>query len=252
MKYNIVTVSNEGYKDFLKVFLSSLFDNADSDNLESVFVFDTGLSEETKKNLEAVSDKIQFVPTDLKAESSAVHDEGWAKNTYSKTKFLFYSLNSTQQPCFLIDVDSVFQSNFEKEINWDSDFSVCWRGDNHPISDHLGSFFGAINVAKSLLFLKIWMMQLGIVTRDKELFELKGIDWSLRYNMNHLESPSLSYCIKSFNGFFDYHNVEENKISCVKTNPLAKIYHLKSDGFALTIQERLNLPYAKKLVDKYV
>ena len=70
--------------------------------------------------------------------------------------------------------------------------------------------------------------------------------------MNHLESPSLSHCIKSFNGFFDCHNVEEDKISCVKTNPFAKIYHLKSDGFAVTIQERLNLPYAKKLVDKYV
>ena len=198
MKYNIVTVSNEGYKDFLKVFLKSLFDNADSSNLESVFVFDTGLSEDTKKSLEPISDKIQFVDTDIKAESNAIHDEGWQKNTYSKTKFLFYATNSTKQPCFLIDVDSVFQSNFEEEINWDSDFCVCWRGDNHPISDHIGSFFGCLNTEKSLMFLKIWIIMLEVANLNKEV--------------NTLPFKSFMEVINANNGFF-YNSKSKEKLN---------------------------------------
>lgn len=254
MKYNIVTVSNEGYKDFLKVFLKSLFDNADSSNLESVFVFDTGLSEDTKKSLGPISEKIQFVNTDIKAESNAIHDEGWQKNTYSKTKFLFYATNSTKQPCFLMDVDSAFQSNFEEEINWDSDFCACWRGDNHPISDHIGSFFGCLNTEKSLMFLKIWIVMLEVANLTKEVNALrKELNRASNdYNFKHLESPSLTKAIKSFEDYFNFQNVPENTISCVKTNPSAKIYHLKSDGNCMTKEARLKLPYAEKITSKYV
>jgi len=248
MKYNIVTVSNESYKVFLKVFLKSLFDNADSDNLNSVFVFDTGLSDHSKEEL-SINEKIQFVPTDISAESSGIHDEGWAKNTYSKTKFLFYVLNSTREPSLLIDVDSVFQSNFEEKINWGADFSVCLRGRGHHICDYIGSFFGAINSNASLLFLQVWMLQLKVMTQTKEIGDLKGEKFR---GFNHFESPSLSNCIKNFGPFLNFQELEEDEVSCVKENSSAKIYHLKSDGFALTIEERLELHYAKHLVDKYV
>ena len=248
MKYNVVTVSNETYKPFLKVFLKSLFDNANSDNLNSVFVFDTGLSDYSKEEL-SINEKIQFVSTDINAESDSVHDEGWAKNTYSKTKFLFYVLNSTREPALLIDVDSVFQSNFEKDINWGVDFSVCLRGRGHHICDYIGSFFGAINPNSSLLFLQIWMLQLKVMTQAKEIGDLKGEKFR---GFNHFESPSLSNCIKNFGPFFNFQELEEDDISCVKENPFAKIYHLKSDGFAISMEERFNLAYAKKLVDKYV
>ena len=154
MKYNIVTVSNETYSPFLKVFLKSLFDNANTDNLRSVFVFDTGLSEQSKKDF-SISEKIQFVPTGVVSESSKIHDDGWKKSTYLKIDSLYNAIKSTGEPNFMIDVDSAFQSSFEGLVDWDSDFVCCLRSRQRAESSHIGSFFGGVSPVKSLLFLKL-------------------------------------------------------------------------------------------------
>tara|TARA_Y100001938_G_C8057804_1_gene415478 strand:+ start:447 stop:1214 length:768 start_codon:yes stop_codon:yes gene_type:complete len=255
MKYNIITVSNESYKEFLFVFLKSLFDNADSDNLNSVFVFDTGLKEETKREFQSISKKIQFEKTNINSQSGKIHDEGWRASTYAKTSFLYSVIYSTEEPCFLIDVDSVFNRNFESEIDWDADFTACYRGPNHPICNFLGSFFGGINPARSLIFIKHWIVTLqwfNCMNSHEETLVRFGENINRSFAFNHFESPSLSEAWRSFSPHFSAKEIDESKISCIGNNPEAYIYHLKSDSYALTIEQRLKLPYASKIVKKYV
>ena len=239
MKYNIATVSNETYSPFLNLFLKSLFDNAACDHLHTVFVFDTGLSAETKQAL-SINEKIEFVDTGVNSSSSKIHDDGWKQSTYLKIDFLYNALKTTNEPCFMIDVDSVFQSSFESLITWDADFACCLRATPRAESSHIGSFFGGITVNKSLLFLKIWAQQMYIINNDPN------------HPFPTAESPALTKTLSMFSEFFTYQEIGEDQVSCIKENDSASIYHLKSDSYALTIEDRIKLKYADHLVKKYV
>lgn len=239
MKYNIATVSNESYSPFLRIFLKSLFDNADTDDLRSVLVFDTGLSEQSKKEL-SISEKVQFVPTGVSSESNKIHDDGWKKSTYLKIEFLYSSIKSTNEPSFMIDVDSVFQSPFEDLIDWDVDFVCCLRAQRRAESSHIGSFFGGVRAANSLLFLKIWSQQMYIINNDPN------------HPFPTAESPALTKTLSNFSEFFSFQELKEEEVSCINENSSANIYHLKSDSYALTVEDRINLKYANHVVKKYV
>ena len=231
MNYNIVTVSNEDYSSFLKLFVESLFKNTNLDKLNTLYIFDTGLGETTIQYLKSF-DKINVVNTDLNTSHKKLHDEDWERNTYSKMNFLYNVLYKTGTPTFLIDVDSVFKESFTPNLNNFADIIACRRKGNH-ISEYIGSFFGAVNIEKSLLFIKIWSQNLQLVTQYK-----------------HKESPALSLTIQNFKEHFKIQDIEEDLVSCTKESDKAKIYHLKSDGFAITIDERLDLPYAKETILK--
>ena len=66
-------------------------------------------------------------------------------------------------------------------------------------------------------------------------------------DFKHKESPALSKVVNTFQGFKIQH-IYEKDVSCVEDNDDAFIYHLKSDGFAQTIPERINLDYSKKII----
>ena len=42
MKYNIFTVANEGYSSFLKMFVGSIYDKVDYENINKIIIADTG------------------------------------------------------------------------------------------------------------------------------------------------------------------------------------------------------------------
>ena len=121
MKYNIITVANEEYKDFLKLFVNSLFENVDMENINKVYIFDTGLSKETKEYVNHFP-SFDLVDTQMIIESKELHDSGWAENTYSKTKFLRQILKKDSLPTFMIDSDCIFVEGFEKLIQFDKNF----------------------------------------------------------------------------------------------------------------------------------
>ena len=231
MKYNILTVSNQDYFPFLELFIKSLYQNADTDNLINVYVFDTGLNKQSKNFLKNFNKNI-VIETGHNTQHKKLHDSDWCLNTYSKMDYLYQVIEKTKTPSFMIDVDSVFQKPFEQVINPFADIVTCYRPNSH-ISSHIGSFFGGLEKHKSLLFIKIWKETINNIT-----------------NFKHKESPALSRVIKNYSEDFKIQHVYEDDISCVKKNKEALIYHLKSDGYAQTIEDRLLLPYAKESIDK--
>ena len=87
MRHNILTVANEDYRSFLILFVNSLFEFGNLSETEKIYVFDTGLSQETRDYLLCFP-KIEIRNAGFTAQSDAIHDSGWKRNTYSKTKFL--------------------------------------------------------------------------------------------------------------------------------------------------------------------
>lgn len=234
MKYNILTVCNEDYAPFIKLFVNSMFELIDISNVEKVFIFNTGLSQETINYLNSFP-KIDIVKTDIHAGSSKIHDEGWKKNTYSKTKFLLETLEKTKFPTLMIDSDCIFVEDFEDLLDFQKDFSVCVR-DRQGFSRYIGSFFAALNVEKSIDFLKKWIVNIDVLQRTTK--------------MKHCESPALVKTVDETD--FQVLEIEEQIISAVFPDDSSKIIHLKSDYYAMTIEQRLNLKHAQPFVRRYL
>tara|TARA_B100000287_G_C20546564_1_gene746792 strand:- start:391 stop:1095 length:705 start_codon:yes stop_codon:yes gene_type:complete len=234
MKHNILTVANENYSSFIKLFINSLFELTDLKMVEKIYVFDTGLSEETKKHLNYFP-KIEIMDTGMQISSDKIHDDGWKKNTYSKTKFLLSILQKTNLPTFMIDSDSIFVDNFQDLIDWNADLVACDRN-RDGFSKHIGSFFGAINVDQSITFIEKWITNISKLQRTTDL--------------KHCESPALSLTIESEN--FNVQNLPEQIVSAVFPDETSRVFHLKSDYYALTVEERLSLKHAKQFTQRYL
>ena len=234
MKYNILTVLNEGYAPFGKLFVNSLFENVDLYNVQDIIIYDTGLSATTVSYLEYFP-KVVVVPTGCNYDSGTIHDEGWKNNTYSKTKYLLNSLEETSLPTLMIDSDCIFVGSFDHLLDWETDIIVCNR-DREGFSKHIGSFFGAINVEAAKEFLQKWIAN---VTLLQETTDLK-----------HCESPALSKTIVEEN--CKVQQVPEQVVSAVFPDSTSYIYHLKSDYYAVTIEQRLGLQQAAPFVQRYL
>tara|TARA_Y100000593_G_C4291712_1_gene328571 strand:+ start:294 stop:998 length:705 start_codon:yes stop_codon:yes gene_type:complete len=234
MKYNILTVSNEVYSPFLKLFVASYFDKISFENVNKIYIFDTGLSADTIGYLEKFP-KVFVVETNMSTTSKEIHDDGWKKNTYSKTKFLLSILQKDRIPTFMVDVDSIFVKSFEDIIDWDCDFVACKRN-REGFSKHIGSFFGALNVEKSCDFILKWVDNIEYLKNNT--------------SMKHCESPALSKTIEEHNNNIQF--IEEQIISAVFPDKSSRIYHLKSDHYAMTVESRMQLPHAKSFVLRYL
>ena len=234
MKYNIMTVANENYKKFIKLFINSLFELYDMADVNKVYVYDTGLSKETIEYLQDFP-KIEVVKTSIISVSNKIHDEGWKTSTYSKTKFLLEILIQDELPTFMIDSDCIFVSNFQHLVDWDSDVVACDRN-REGFSKHIGSFFGAINVENSKEFLVKWIDNLEYLQNNTD--------------MKHCESPALSKTIKE--NSYNVQELPEQVVSAVFPDQTSLIFHLKSDYYAKTVEERISLPHAINFVKRYL
>jgi hypothetical protein len=233
MRYNLLTVINEGYAQFGKLFLNSLFEHINLSNVEKIYVYDTGLQSETVEYFNYFP-KVEVVTTGADFKSSQIHDSGWKANTYSKTKYLLGCLEATGLPTLMIDSDCIFVAPFEQLIDKDADVVACSR--TRPgFSRHIGSFFGAINVEKAQQFLHKWIAN---IERLQETTDLK-----------HCESPALSKTIEEEQ--FMVQELPEQAISAVFPDASSLIYHLKSDHYAVSIEQRLSLPHAAPFCQRY-
>lgn len=229
-----MTVANESYADFIKLFVNSFFERIDSEHVSGLYIFDTGLSAETKIYLSCFP-KVVLKNTNIQSESTEIHDKGWQLNTYSKTRFLLNLLLEENLPVCMIDSDCIFLENFEDLIDNSKDFVVCKR-DRQGFSKHIGSFFYASNVNKSVDFITKWISNVGRL--------------QVETNLKHCESPALTKTIMEND--YDYQELEEAIVSAVWPNNKSRVIHLKSDHYAKTIEERLNLPHAKPFKERYL
>ena len=234
MKYNILTVANETYSPFIKLFVNSIFEFVDLENIENIYIFDTGFDRETTEYVKCFP-KVVIVDSQLQTTSDAIHDNGWKVNTYSKTKFLLDTLKKDKNPIFMIDADSIFRYNFEDLIDWKKSIVTCKR-DRVGFSKHIGSFFGIINYEEGVDFLEKWIKNIQFLQETTSL--------------KHCESPALSKTIEE--GKWSNQEIEENLVSAVFPTKESMIYHLKSDSYATTIEQRLALPHAAPFVQRYM
>ena len=234
MRHNILTVVNEGYADFGKLFLNSLFENVDLQQVDKILVHDTGLSQSTIEYYNYFP-KVEIVPTGANYRSNEIHDKGWKDNTYSKTKYLLESLEERGLPTLMIDSDCIFASSFDDLIDEKADIVVCSRN-REGFSKYIGSFFGAINVEKSKDFLSKWIKNVELLQDTTE--------------MKHCESPALSKTIDEET--IVAQELPEQTISATFPDSTSLIYHLKSDYYATTIEQRLSLPHSTPFRKRYL
>jgi len=232
--YNMMTVANETYKDFLKLFVNSFYERMDFEQVNNLYIYNTGLSQETVDYLKCFP-KVVVKPTNINSQSAAIHDKGWKLNTYSKTRFLLDLLVEERLPVCMIDSDCIFLDNFEDLINFEKDFAVCDR-DREGFSRHIGSFFFALNVEKSVNFITKWISNVEKLQNET--------------NMKHCESPALTKTIVEND--YDYQEIAEQKVSAIWPDKSSRIAHLKSDYYATTVEKRLNLPHALPFKERYI
>ena len=234
MKHNILTVANEGYADFGKLFLNSLFENVDLQQVDKILVYDTGLSPETAEYYNYFP-KVEVIQTGADYKSNEIHDKGWKENTYSKTKYLLEALEERKLPTLMIDSDCIFAASFDDLIDKETDIVVCFRN-REGFSKYIGSFFGAINVEKSKDFLSKWIKNVELLQDTTE--------------MKHCESPALSKTIDEET--IVAQELPEQTISATFPDSTSLIYHLKSDYYATTIEQRLSLPHSTPFRKRYL
>ncbi len=253
MKYNIFTVLNEGYERFGLIFLSSIIDNLDLNKIGNIFVYDTGLSEETVKKY-SVFDKVKVVPSGIKTDSdNSVHGKTWQENVYSKAKLLKHCVENQESflPTVMVDADSIFVKEFFHLVDLDSQLVLCKRSPRGrtkghiSTSSHIGSFF-SINERseQTIKFLDFWVDKINSVSDRHPL--------TAAYMAK--ESPSLSFAYEEFKDKMKLTDLPEPTISNIEVFPPkeAVIYHLKSDADYMTVQARTFQPKARYYTRRYL
>jgi hypothetical protein len=148
----------------------------------------------------------------------------------------------------MIDADSIIREDFLSLLEGDFDIAMCLRNKigrtpgHTATSSHIGSFFVA-NTENSIPFIKKWVDEIPKITTIGQT--------GLRLPQ---ESPALSNIFEKCKNQIKIRNIDERIVSNIEKNPpdFAKIYHLKSDWFYLTIKKRLLQPKALFFVNRYL
>lgn len=244
--YNVFTVLNSAYMRFGKIWINSLYHEADYDNVGKIFILDTGLTDEDKNYLTKY-DKVQIVPSDIdiKESSNANYQKSvWLSHVLRKTKYFRQILEKGNSPLVMVDSDCMFIGDFSQHIDETYDVQVCNRS-YHDRDDWIASFFVANNTKKGLFFMDLWMQ------RMKELMEE-------RPERGWFESYSLNTCIKDLKtkkveNDLKIGDVETKDVACelpTLSHADTKILHFKGTGNKLDFNERLNRFSDKSIMNK--
>lgn len=169
-QYSIVSVVNQEYEKFLKVFLKSALEKLSLENIKEICILNTGVSDEVVSELEKLNGKIKIIKHDEIIDSSHSWDEGWQKNVLLKTKFVKDYISENKIPTFMIDVDSMFLNDTSDILDTGVDVVLCDRSDIWGGMPFIASFVGFLNVKKSIEFLDEWILEMkninGFETRE--------------------------------------------------------------------------------------
>jgi lipopolysaccharide biosynthesis glycosyltransferase len=240
MKINICTVSNGSYFPFLEIWLRSLFDVVDLDNINKIYIIDTGLTDE-QRNFVSLYPKTSFYNTNLSTKFVELHDENWGKSNYSKLPAIKNIIERDDSPIVFIDCDSVFQKDFYELLDFKKEIVVCNTMDRKGAfsTKYIGSFYGFLHGKDSFGFIDKWH---DIILNSSAI----KTKWR--------ESPSLTILLDSLvNKSELIQELKESIISNSLYSPnkeSAYIFHLKSDklyGYD-SVETRIKMPPANQII----
>jgi hypothetical protein len=256
MKYNVMTVLSDNYLVFGKLFINSIFENIDNNNINKILIVDTGLTEKTKQYMLDFP-KVEIIPTlDMQA-STKIHDKAWESKTYSKSTYLLDYIKGAEPfyPTILFDSDVIFYRDFFDILNSkahkDSDVIACERNQigrapgHVATSTHIGCFI-CIKSRKAIPFVEYWISTLT-----------ESLNNGVPSGILAKESPALSKAIKEFDSNIKITNIDERVIANIETKiedgfDDYRVYHLKSDYMYLTVKARVRQPRALPYLEKYL
>ena len=214
---NILTVMNEDYSSYGRIFFSSLSKLSDYNKIEKIYVIDTGIEEETKAEFLSSYDRIWFIDSEVSHAKTSHNTEDWREIVATKVKGLASLVEAGESPICMIDIDCFFKENFIDEINFEADINVCKRRKpavfRYPIiMTHIASFFCVNNNDKGLDFLNMW------------------IEKMLTMDDNHIETPALCELIPRVSHLLAIEHLDQDVVSSNSLTDESKIVHLKGEG----------------------
>lgn len=243
MKYNITTVSNSSYFLFLKVWIDSLYDKINLNNINNIYIIDTGLKSEEKKYL-SLFPKVNLLDTEINVQFDTLHGKGWSDSNYAKLPAIKKIIKQDLVPTYFIDVDSVFNIDFTEILDFSSDITVCNTLDRTSYfnSELIGSFYGFNSIDKAEKIIDEWY---DLIINSKKI--------STKFR----ESPALSIFWKENKEKYKFHSISESIISANLLSPKREkvyIYHMKSEGAYgyRTPEQRIKMPHCIEAVGRYI
>ena len=241
-KINIVTVSNGSYFKFLKVWIYSLYDKVELNNIKNIYIIDTGLNDE-QRNFLKIFKKVSIFKTGIESKFTELHGKGWQDSNYSKLPAIKTILKKDKIPTYFIDVDCLFVQDFYRLLDFSKDMVICDTTDRTLAcnSRFIGSFYGFNNL-KCLKFIDKWY---------------DTILNSTKITTKWRESPSLGICYGKCENKYSFQILDEGNISSSMHSPPKKekfIFHMKSEGgFGYSTQEeRLRMLHVVGRLSRYI
>lgn len=222
---NILTSANSHYMPFAKIFFTSLSKLDDYNQINTIYVIDSGLTEYDRSIIQALTDKVDFVEGELKSfEPAAIHSEEWVALVSNKTKTFLNLLRKGITPLLFVDIDCYFKEDFFNLVDSESDLVLCQRkrpefNRYHYQLTHIGSFFGV-----------------NQHSHEVERFIERWINEMLTINGSPRETPGLCETLRKYRFDLKISNIQEDLVSChtkdldVKKFDECKIFHMKSTG----------------------
>jgi len=239
MKYNIMVVLNSSYFRFGKIFIKSLHDNVNLDNIDKVIISDIGLNDEHREFFESF-DKVYIYDTELKTDfnDGGTWGKGWQTSVTSKTITFKHFLEQTTIPLVMVDGDCIFVKDFSELIDSNYDVQACKRNSDVP---YLASFVIAQNNDKAKWFIGKWIEKIQTLSAKKAR-----------------ESSALGFTKTDLENDIKFGDIERIKVSTHTEKELCDdtyIIHLKSGSLSKNINDREQKGLSGnfyKLINKYL
>lgn len=236
MKYNIYTILNSEYIRFGRIFLNSLFDTHNINNIKNIYILNMGLNNKHKEFISNFNKVKLIEPDDGIVELE--EGTGWTNVVCSKTYYLKKLIKETENICpiVMIDSDCLFLKDIESLIDLDYDFQVCKRNNNNKLL--LASFMSFNNRIQSIILLDKWIEKIKTINKD----------WK--------ETKALIKIYEEENDF-NFGLIPLNQVSVLHSkniNNNSRIIHFKSStnqNKKIKIEQRIYRRGFKKYVKKY-
>lgn len=217
--YSIFTIMNSGYSNFGRIFFNSLHQNLTLDEIDTIWVGDTGIDEKDKEYLKQFK-KVKLLNSGKITQNTRLHDNDWLESVTQKTRLLKSVCAVSESPVVMIDLDSYFISDFHQYLKSDCDVQVVHRDKEPP---HIASWFAVNNLQKGIEFIDDWIY---IMNQWKDIPK---------------ESPSLNHLVLN-NDKYVIGIEQERLLAAYGSLDEAKywgshIVHFKSSRYANTPQE---------------
>ena len=229
MKYNILLMLNDSYFNFGLIFLNSLHENTNTQNINKIIINNIGISDKNKDLLLKKFSKIEFFDTNKNIQVSNVHSNEWLDALTMKTKTLLNIVtNNENLPIILIDSDMLVIKDFDKFIDKKYDIQICKRikpskRKDLPIKklDYIACFLVINNNNDNIInFMNDWINEIKEMS-DKKLKPA-------------YETPSMCKIIEKYKNILKIGNLNQDEVATdikYKKN-ISHLVHMRSQGKA--------------------